>query len=51
MFTTDERAEERLTICAKCDKFSDVGLCNECGCVMVVKVKVATSSCPLGKWS
>ena len=51
MFTTDEKAEERLAVCAKCDKFSDAGLCTECGCVMAAKVKIKTLACPLKKWS
>ena len=51
MFATDEKAGERFAVCAGCDRLSDVGICGECGCVMVTKVKVETSSCPLGKWS
>lgn len=51
MFATKEKAEERMKLCAQCDKFNSIGLCTECGCVMVVKVKIDTSSCPLGKWS
>lgn len=51
MFATDEKAEERINLCAQCDKFNDLGLCTECGCVMAAKVKIETSSCPLGKWS
>ena len=50
MFATDEKAEERINICVQCDKFNDLGLCTECGCVMAAKVKIETSSCPLGKW-
>jgi hypothetical protein len=51
MFATDEKAGERMDMCAQCDKFNDLGLCTECSCVMVVKVKIETAACPLGKWS
>jgi membrane protease subunit (stomatin/prohibitin family) len=51
MFATDKKAGERMNLCAQCNKFNDLGLCTECGCVMAVKVKIEASSCPLNKWS
>ena len=50
IFASDEKAGERMNLCTKCDKFNSLGLCTECGCVMVAKVKIETSSCPLKKW-
>lgn len=39
----------RMETCKGCDKFTGVR-CRECGCVMLAKVVLAGSSCPLGKW-
>ena len=45
-----EVREARFTICGNCPKLA-AGVCRECGCVARLKVKVASQSCPLGKWS
>lgn len=50
IFATDKKAEERINICAQCDKFNDLGLCTECGCLMATKSKIESASCPLNKW-
>ena len=44
-------AEDRLQICRDCPFF--IGLttqCKKCGCVMLGKVKLEVSKCPIGKW-
>ncbi len=46
----DNVRDERYTICKECDQFTIVKTCNQCGCVMPVKVVWADSECPLGKW-
>lgn len=40
---------ERLLLCKKCDRFNGT-TCDECGCIMSIKVKFAEMECPLGKW-
>lgn len=42
---------ERFTACQGCDKFDKrLERCNECGCFMRVKAKLAGMTCPLDKW-
>lgn len=41
---------ERLSICKECDRHRD-GRCLECGCYLTKKCSLASSECPLGKWS
>lgn len=41
--------DKRLDICGTCEKFKD-GRCLLCGCFMKLKAKLATGSCPIGKW-
>lgn len=49
MFASDNTAEQRINFCNECPSYKD-GLCSECSCVMAFKVKVATATCPKGKW-
>lgn len=43
-------AEERLAICGGCPMLK-LGVCQECHCIMALKVKLPNASCPLHKWS
>lgn len=52
MFVSKEIAKKRFEICKSCDKFKSLlSRCGECGCLMTMKVKFSSSSCPLNKWS
>lgn len=42
--------KERYAICKSCDRFSSIGICKECGCVMKLKTAFKMFSCPIGKW-
>lgn len=46
---SDETAEQRVAMCNVCDSYKD-GVCSECGCVMVFKIKILTAACPKEKW-
>jgi hypothetical protein len=47
----NKAAIERAKVCASCERlFSPTWTCKECGCFMKVKTRVASASCPLGKW-
>lgn len=39
----------RLEICERCEHYKN-GLCEACGCFMQAKARLATASCPIGKW-
>ena len=42
----------RLAICGECEHFiKTTSQCNQCGCFMRAKARLATSSCPVGKWN
>jgi hypothetical protein len=41
---------ERYEICKKCPSFTVLKTCRECGCIMPLKIKIASVSCPLAKW-
>ena len=44
-------AEKRITVCNECPKFmKDHGRCSLCGCFLKAKIKIASESCPIGKW-
>ena len=49
-FVEDEVFKERLHTCHTCENFNVMGLCKHCGCVMMLKAKLSSSSCPDGKW-
>jgi len=40
--------KRRLQICKDCEKYFK-GLCKECGCIILLKVKLQENSCPLNK--
>lgn len=40
----------RYDICKSCPLFTILKTCKECGCIMPLKIKVASASCPLKKW-
>jgi hypothetical protein len=40
---------QRYSVCLQCDKLKN-HRCAECGCVVYVKSKLDTESCPLNKW-
>jgi hypothetical protein len=42
--------QQRYEICKTCDSFTMLKTCRECGCIMPLKVKIASVSCPLKKW-
>lgn len=44
-----ETEQSRLDICNQCEA-KTAGLCTVCGCVVVVKVKLLKSECPMGLW-
>ena len=46
-----EIAKGRMDICKKCPQFlKATSQCKECGCIMVLKTKLAESYCPIGQW-
>ena len=43
--------DKRLDICNGCEfLFKPTGTCKKCGCFMVIKSRISTSRCPIGKW-
>jgi len=45
----DETMQKRMATCQGCPSWTGYR-CSECGCVMKTKAKLASSTCPLGKW-
>jgi len=41
--------EKRKKICDTCEH-SGGWICNKCGCILPVKVRIKNSECPLRKW-
>lgn len=44
-----EERDRRLAICQRCEFFNGRS-CEKCGCIAKWKTKLATESCPVGKW-
>tara|TARA_Y100001937_G_C7110676_1_gene327388 strand:- start:340 stop:492 length:153 start_codon:yes stop_codon:yes gene_type:complete len=40
---------KRLEICASCP-FKRADRCGKCGCILILKAKWKTSTCPIHKW-
>lgn len=50
-YINNPQSLERLGHCSQCPSFNkDTFICNECGCLMRLKVLIPISKCPLGKW-
>ncbi|NDD25593.1 MAG: hypothetical protein EB103_01750 [Actinobacteria bacterium] len=50
-YCSDDAALERFDICLKCEFLSAVShQCQQCGCFMKLKTRLANASCPIGKW-
>ena len=52
---SSDQLTERLDICKGCEfwnasAFGGTGSCKKCGCSTQAKLRMATSSCPAGKW-
>jgi hypothetical protein len=52
---SEEEITKRKSICAECEHwsagaFKQTGRCNKCGCSTWAKIRMATESCPEGKW-
>jgi ribosomal protein S27AE len=54
VIASDEVVAKRLKICSKCEhlmtSIANIKLCGKCGCVIKVKVKVKSTTCPVNKW-
>ena len=42
--------DKRWDICKGCEFLTEKNRWEKCGCFMKVKTRVATASCPIGKW-
>ena len=49
IFATSVVVADRRAICNACDRMV-LGVCTECKCPLLSKIKVSISDCPLGKW-
>jgi len=53
---TKELKEKRLAVCKECEHVRDlknrgwINYCNLCGCMLLVKARIRSSDCPIGKW-
>lgn len=45
-----ETQTNRYDICKSCPSFTILKTCKECGCIMPLKIKMVSASCPLKKW-
>lgn len=50
VLANEQLQTERYNICKTCDSLTTLKTCRECGCIMPLKVKLATARCPLEKW-
>lgn len=42
--------EQRYNICKTCDSFTSLKMCQECSCIIPLKIKLSKATCPLKKW-
>jgi len=51
MFTSMQIRLERAGLCQKCEYYKrSTKQCKQCGCLVNLKVTIANTSCPIGKW-
>ena len=46
---TPDVVANRIALCHACDHFKGQ-FCAKCGCFMMAKARMATATCPDGKW-
>jgi len=46
---TRELKRKRLEVCNTCE-FKRGSTCGKCGCILVLKTRIKTETCPEGKW-
>jgi hypothetical protein len=47
----ENQSQSRLDICKACPELrGPFNNCRQCGCFMNIKVRIYSSTCPLGKW-
>jgi len=44
-----ETQAKRLAECEACEHFNGT-TCDQCGCIMALKIKFAHMECPIGRW-
>lgn len=49
-FANDLLQAQRYEHCKSCSAFTAFKTCTECGCIMPLKIRLASASCPLAKW-
>jgi hypothetical protein len=45
-----EMLARRRALCDACEHKTSVGLCGKCFCIIALKTKWASQSCPIHKW-
>ena len=46
----EEIINKRWDLCKDCEFLLPTNNCKKCGCFMVIKSRISTSRCPIGKW-
>jgi hypothetical protein len=49
-FSSKELQEQRYEVCKSCNSFTTLKTCQECGCIIPLKIKLKNSVCPVNKW-
>lgn len=50
-WASEDLSQQRFSICKSCPELiKTTKQCKKCGCLMHLKTKLASASCPLGKW-
>lgn len=50
---SEEERNRRIDICLPCEFYAErhgVAICDQCGCVLNLKVRFPGESCPIDKW-
>jgi len=50
VFVDEETKTARYNICQSCEFFTVFKTCSQCKCVMPIKVRFLSASCPVDKW-
>jgi hypothetical protein len=51
LLNKETNSKKRLAICLTCSELIKFGnICSQCGCLMNIKTRIFSASCPLNKW-